>query len=346
MWSLRKKLRDAYKLSRESPSQGHRDAYSHLKAEYQRTLRAGKKESWKSFCSNNLNGDSFGELKKLTLSTPVNNHPSELLIGEVSITDPKDILSAFSSHFFPTNPPDDSFHKSALLSSTTFCEAPLSSTEYFVLPSEVKQAFDSVRLSKSAGSDGISSIWLNHSFDLIKSHLAALFSVCFNLGYFPKCWKTASIVILKKDNKPNYLHPNCFRPISIINSLSKLFEKIILAKLKALADTHSWFSPSQHGFRAGLSTETASLSLIKLIEGNKKKMVTCCAFLDIKSAFDAAWHPAILNSLIKKGCPQFLVKILGDFLSSRSSILKNVSASFTANTKLGCPQGSVLSPFL
>ncbi|EFX62383.1 hypothetical protein DAPPUDRAFT_270522 [Daphnia pulex] len=70
MWSLRKKLKVAYKLSRESPSQGNRDAYSHLKAEYQRTLRAGKKESWKSFCSNNLNGDIFGELKKLTLSTP------------------------------------------------------------------------------------------------------------------------------------------------------------------------------------------------------------------------------------------------------------------------------------
>jgi hypothetical protein len=43
MWSLRKKLKVAYKLSRESPSQGNRDAYSHLKAEYQRTLRAGKK---------------------------------------------------------------------------------------------------------------------------------------------------------------------------------------------------------------------------------------------------------------------------------------------------------------
>jgi hypothetical protein len=101
MWSLRKKLKVAYKLSRESPSQGNRDAYSHLKAEYQRTLRAGKKESW------NLNGDIFGELKKLTLSTPLNNHPSELIIDGVSITDPKDILSAFISHFFPTNPPDD-----------------------------------------------------------------------------------------------------------------------------------------------------------------------------------------------------------------------------------------------
>jgi hypothetical protein len=164
----------------------------------------------------------------------------------------------------------------------------------------------------------------------------ALFSVCFNLGYFPNCWKTASIVILKKkNNKPNYLHPNCFRPISIINSLSKLFEKIILAKLKAFAATHSWFSPSQHGFTAGLSTETASRSLIKLIEGNKKKkMVTCCAFLNIQSAFDATWHPAILNSLIKRGCPQFLVTILGDFLSSRSSILKNVSTSLMPTLSL------------
>jgi hypothetical protein len=78
----------------------------------------------------------------------------------------------------------------------------------------------------------------------------------------------------------------------------------------------------------------------------KTKLLTCCAFFDIKSAFDAAWHPAIRNSLIKKGCPRFLVKILGDFPSFRSSTLTNASSSFTANTELGCPQGSVLSPFL
>ena len=73
---------------------------------------------------------------------------------------------------------------------------------------------------------------------------------------------------------------------------------------------------------------------------------TACAFLDIKSAFDAAWHPAVLAALIRRGCPAYLVKLVASFLSNRLALLahKGSTASFTIN--LGCPQGGVLSPFL
>jgi hypothetical protein len=86
-----------------------------------------------------------------------------------------------------------------------------------------------------------------------------------------------------------------------------------------------------------------SRALSKVIE---KKVITCCAFLDIKSDFDIAWHPVILNGLISKNCPAFLVKLLANFLSSRSCLLSSPLASRVTNMELGCPQGSVLSPFL
>jgi hypothetical protein len=75
-------------------------------------------------------------------------------------------------------------------------------------------------------------------------------------------------------------------------------------------------------------------------------VTTCCVFLDIKSAFDAAWHPAILNFLINKNDPAFPVKLLANFLSSRSCMLSSPLASKVTNIELGCPQGNVLSPFL
>ena len=112
-----------------------------------------------------------------------------------------------------------------------------------------------------------------YAFELIKFHLLAIFSASFKLSYFPKSWKSANIIILKKGNKANYNHPNYLRPISILNAFSKLLENIMLVKLKRLASPHNWFSPSQHGFRAGLSTETASFSLITLIGNNNKKEV-------------------------------------------------------------------------
>jgi len=166
------------------------------------------------------------------------------------------------------------------------------------------------------------------------------------LFFFPSAWRSASILVLKKPGKSNYLFANSFRGISILNAFAKAFEIVIHNKLKLLASEHSWFSESQHGFRPNKSTESACGSLISTIEKNKKqKVTTCCAFLDIKSAFDAAWHPAILKGLLKKGCPISLVKLIKSFLSSRSGLLRS-SISLSIKIALGCPQGSILSPFL
>jgi hypothetical protein len=125
------------------------------------------------------------------------------------------------------------------------CDVPLASSDTYVTLVDLKLAMESLRLTKSPGPDDISSVWFSHSYELIKFHLVALYSACFSLSHFPN--KSASIIIMKKNNKANYSHPSCFRPISILNAFSKLFEKIILAKLKRLATSHNWFSPNQHG---------------------------------------------------------------------------------------------------
>ncbi len=90
--------------------------------------------------------------------------------------------------------------------------------------------------------------------------------------------------------------------------------KKIHSRLQALSESHDWFNNNQHGFRKGKSTETAASALIGIVKsGFKNKKVVSCAFLDINSAFDAAWHPAILNGLIDKSCPLYLIDIVQVF---------------------------------
>ena len=138
-----------------------------------------------------------------------------------------------------------------------------------------------------------------------------------------------------------------FRPISILCSMSKLFERVIHSRLKVEEAKSRWFSAGQHGFRAGRSTESAASDLVGLIENNmKKRLFTSCAFLDIKSAFDSAWQPAILNRLLRKGCPLYLVKLLRSYLNDRKANLSGLGSEVSVKTEIGCPQGSVLSPFL
>ena len=88
-------------------------------------------------------------------------------------------------------------------------------------------------------------------------------------------------------------------------------------------------------------------SLVSFVEnGFHARQHTACAFLDLKSAFDTAWLPAILNALHKRLCPPYLIRLVRDFLQNRPASLSHGGAGINVNINLGCPQGGVLSPFL
>jgi hypothetical protein len=156
LWALRSNLRDSYKLKRESPFQQNIDAYI-KKALYQRGLRSSKKESWKSFCNDNLNKDIFGELKKLVSFSPPNSIPNGLIIDGAHISDPLKFFLPFSSNFFPVISPNSLSHKIAYDSTMAFSDEPLSSTptKPYVTKPDFKQAFECLLLTKSPGPDGI-----------------------------------------------------------------------------------------------------------------------------------------------------------------------------------------------
>jgi hypothetical protein len=172
-------------------------------------------------------------------------------------------------------------------------------------------------------------------------------NACFSLSHFPSCWKVAKVTIIGKPNKPAYDTLNSFRPISLVNTFAKILEKLILNRLLWHSSISQWLSQNQHGFTQGRSTETAANPLISFCdEGRDAKCVTACAFLNIKSAFDAAWHPAIISALAVRNCPRYLVQLVFDFLSNRTAILSLEGSSSSFHVDLGCPQGGVLSPFL
>jgi hypothetical protein len=170
---------------------------------------------------------------------------------------------------------------------------------------------------------------------------------CFQLSFFPDAWRSSKVLIIGKPNKPSYDSLNSFRPISLINNFAKILEKIILGRLQWFAKNENWFSSNQHGFTDGRSTESACHSLTSFIQdGFKSKQVTACAFLDIKSAFDSAWHPAILAALLKRKCPHYLFCLVRCFLADRTALLSHNDSDLSIKVNLGCPQGGVLSPFL
>ena len=108
-------------------------------------------------------------------------------------------------------------------------------------------------------------------------------------GVFPDCFKTAKVVPLFK--KGNCDDVNCYRPISLLPGLGKLFEKIIAVRIIKHFNSNDLFSKHQFGFREGFTTEYAMLDIHeKLLHNLDQGLSSCAIFLDLAKAFDSVCY--------------------------------------------------------
>ena len=88
-----------------------------------------------------------------------------------------------------------------------------------------------------------------------------------------------------------------WRPITILNTLGKLLEKIIHFQTSTYPKLNEILDDDQHGFRKGFSTSSAILDfLTDIYEAKRTHMVTECIYVDYQKAFDTINH----NILFKK----------------------------------------------
>ena len=84
-------------------------------------------------------------------------------------------------------------------------------------------------------------------------HLAKLFTSSIELGYIPIAWKIATPrMLLKPDKLPTFT--TSYRPISLISSIMKLFERVIEQRLRSDLGQIGFINKHQSGFRRARST--------------------------------------------------------------------------------------------
>ena len=75
-------------------------------------------------------------------------------------------------------------------------------------------------------------------------HLAKLFTSSIQLGYIPTAWKIATLhMLLKPDKLPSLT--TSFRPISLISSIMKLFERVIEQRLRSHLESIGFLNKHQ-----------------------------------------------------------------------------------------------------
>ena len=105
---------------------------------------------------------------------------------------------------------------------------------------------------------------LKHLKPLLTKSICLIINQSLTTGIFPDKLKIAKIILIhKKDDI--HLTEN-YRPISILPSISKIFEKIVYNQLYSYLNTNKYLYTGQYGFRKSHSTELAALELVDTID--------------------------------------------------------------------------------
>ena len=127
---------------------------------------------------------------------------------------------------------------------------------------------------------------------LIKTHthqltvpIAILFNESITNGKFPQFLKHANVIpIYKKGQQENI---NNYRPISLLNIFSKIFEKLMKKNLLNYLDSKSVINSEQFGFRHGLNIFNAlSAFTDKIYSALDAKQSLLSIYIDFSKAFD------------------------------------------------------------
>ena len=120
----------------------------------------------------------------------------------------------------------------------------------------------------------------------------------FSKGYFPTKYKFALVTPLLK--KPGLDESNLanFRPISNLNNISKLLERLFLSRFQPHVINAPSFSQMQSAYRPLHSTETCVLrTLNNIYVSADTGKATALVSLDLSAAFDTIDHSILLKRL-------------------------------------------------
>jgi hypothetical protein len=139
-----------------------------------------------------------------------------------------------------------------------------------------------------------------------------------------------------------------YRPISLLSSISKLLEKIVVQKLVSHLTSNDLLYCHQYGFLPGRSTEHNLMQILNFITKALNDGNFCIAvFLDLRKAFDVCDHGILLKKLEKMGIRGTTYNWFKNYLAGRSQFVDiNGSHSEALDINISVIQGSILGPIL
>ncbi|KAM7315877.1 hypothetical protein ISCGN_005660 [Ixodes scapularis] len=273
-----------------------------------------KRNRWWAHCS------SFGEktgLKKvwntyrgMNCKTKSKNTGSNLAL-RLNITE-EELAKAAGESFFPQpakEPPD-----------TCYAPEPINALIPEDSPFTMGELLDALAKAKSntaPGPDHITITALRNLPDEEMRELLDKYNEIWESGQLPDDWKISTVIPIPKSGKPNNDIQN-LRPISLTSNLCKVMERMVLARITWILESHNRLHPMQTGFRPHLSTQD-SLAMIHndITKFQPTVQPRTIVAIDIKKAFDSIPHETVIRRAKNRGLRGRILNFIKSFLHRR-----------------------------
>lgn len=329
----------------------HLDNYFHSNyraklKDYKRGIRKAKEEYWEKFIITDMQKNPWGFAYKMAAKRVNIKHTQQAIMVQGAYTnDMNSTLQQLLDQLMPDDNLDDDTPEQTQIRSQVgnFSDDIQCSNDFTkaILADSVLR----IKRGKAPGGDNIHGVIIAALYGDMEDFLYRLFSDCLRFSYFPDDWKTGKLITILKSSEKDPTDPGSYRPITLLSEFGKLFERIIIALIHSKQPEKQFFSEHQYGFRKTISTVHILEAVLSDIN-DKRFKYKMAIFADIIGAFNNLWWPSTLQAMGLKGMESSIIQLIKSYLTNRKIVYSAEVNSVGKVLTKGCPQGSILGPFL
>ena len=279
------------------------------------------------------------------------SHIKKLLVNSQNITGRKEILTELRNFYSKrferkcNNSYSDCLYYLRDIATNSLSQEEADLCDGLITASEVQNALSSMASNKTPGNDGLTKEFYSTFLPELITEMVQCYNYSYENGELTPSQRQAVITLIQKSGKDNR-YINSWRPISLINTDTKIISKILVSRIKLILSKliHTDQTAFVPGRYIGEPIRLIS-DVLSFTDYNKIKGIIFGA--DFEAAFDSVDFTFIFAVLNKFGFnEQFInwVKILHNNLES--CIINNGYSTGYFSLNRGTRQGDPLAPYI